>query len=103
MMELCLFRTYNPPAAFRFHAAHRGHALGHTVSKPVAMRYLVKTIRRKDGTDWDRFKKNIERAGHMGILSSLRIPFYDSARQMTLLFGCYFNSSGITSSISSLT
>src|ERR1044071_8554973 len=103
MMDLGLFCTYNAPASLRFHAAHGGHSLGHAISKPVAMRYLVKTVRRKDGTDWDRFKENIERAGHRSILSFSIIPFYDSARQMTFRFGYYFNSSGITSSISFLT
>src|SRR5215212_742927 len=103
MMDLCFLGAHDAPASLRLHAAHRGHTLRHTMPKPVAMGYLVKTVWRENGTDLDRFKENIKRAGHSGILSSSRIPLYDSARQMTFLFGCYFNSSGITSSILFLT
>src|SRR6266498_6123279 len=103
MMDLCFLGAHGSPASLRLHAAHCRHSLRHAMSKPIAMRHLVKTVRSDGGTDLDGFKENIKWAGHRSILSSSRIPFYDSARQMPFRLRYYFNSLGITSSISSLT
>jgi hypothetical protein len=86
-MNLCLLGAHHTPAALGFHAAHRSQPLWHAVAESVTVWHLIKTIGSSDRSNANRFKENIKRAGHVGILFVARIPFDDSARQMTLLLG----------------
>ena len=63
-MNFRFFSADDSPAALGFHAAHGGKSLGHTPAKAVAMRHLIKTVWRGDGSKLDRLKKDIVTRGH---------------------------------------
>jgi hypothetical protein len=51
------FRGHHAPPAFRLDTAHRRHRTWMAVSHAVAVRHLIKAIRRSDWTNGDRLEQ----------------------------------------------
>src|SRR6202041_1025041 len=52
------FRGHHAPAAFRLDTAHSRHCTWMAVSHSIAVRHLIKSVRRSDWTNGDRLKQS---------------------------------------------